>query len=118
MADRQPIGSNVGPHRYRIIVSGRLGKFTREVFEDLCVEYDGPNTGLTGELDQAALYSVLNRLAAFGLELVALSRLDEEPAQTGPARDVPPTKATALQKSAQRAKPQRPARDHLDRLRC
>jgi len=88
----------VGPHRYRIIVSGRLGKFTREVFEDLCVEYDGPNTGLTGELDQAALYSVLNRLAAFGLELVALSRLDEEPAQTGPARDVPPTKATALAK--------------------
>jgi hypothetical protein len=88
----------VGPHRYRIIVSGRLGKFTHEVFEDLCVEYDGPNTGLTGELDQAALYSVLNRLAAFGLELVALSRLDGEPAQTGPARDVPPTKATALAK--------------------
>lgn len=88
----------MGPHRYRIIVSGRLGKFTREVFEDLCVEHDGPNTGLTGELDQAALYGVLNRLATFGLELVALSRLDEESAQTGPARDVPPTKATALAK--------------------
>ena len=77
----------MGPHRYRIIVSGRLGKFTREVFEDLCVEYDGPNTGLTGELDQAALYGVLNRLAAFGLELVALNRLDLEPAETGPDRD-------------------------------
>jgi hypothetical protein len=47
------------------------------VFEDLCVEYDGANTGLTGELDQAALYGVLNRILAFGLELVALSRLDE-----------------------------------------
>ena len=45
----------------------------------LCVEYDGANTGLTGELDQAALYSVLNRILAFGLELVALSRLDDEP---------------------------------------
>ena len=66
------------PHHYRIIVSGRLGKFTREVFEDLCVEYDGMNTGLTGELDQAALYSVLNRIQAFGLELVALNRLDDE----------------------------------------
>ena len=66
-------------HRYRIIVSGRLGKFTREVFEDLCVEHDGPNTGLTGELDQAALYGVLNRIPAFGLELVGLSRLDNEP---------------------------------------
>ena len=72
------IGSNVRPHHYRIIVSGRLGRFTREVFEDLCVEYDGANTGLTGELDQAALYSVLNRILAFGLELVALNRLDDE----------------------------------------
>ena len=67
------------PHRYRIIVSGRLGKLTREVFEDLCAEYDGANTGLTGELDQAALYGVLNRILAFGLELVALNRLDDEP---------------------------------------
>ena len=68
------------PHHYRIIVSGRLGRFTREVFEDLYVEYDydGANTGLTGELDQAALYGVLNRIQAFGLELVALNRLDGE----------------------------------------
>ena len=35
--------------------------------------------GLTGELDQAALYGVLNRILAFGLELVALSRLGDEP---------------------------------------
>jgi hypothetical protein len=69
----------VRPHHYRIIVSGRLGKLTRDVFEDLCVECDGANTGLTGELDQAALYGVLNRIPAFGLELVALSRLDDEP---------------------------------------
>jgi hypothetical protein len=73
-----PKGSTVGHHRYRIIVSGRLGKTTREIFEDLYVEYDGANTGLTGELDQAALYGVLNRIPVFGLELVALSRLDDE----------------------------------------
>jgi hypothetical protein len=73
----------MGPHRYRIIVSGRLGSLTSEVFEDLCIEYDGANTGLTGELDQAALYGVLNRIPAFGLELVGLSRLDSEPAETG-----------------------------------
>ncbi len=64
-------------HRYRIIVSGRLGETTREVFGDLCLEFDGANTGLTGELDQAALYGVLNRIPAFGLELLALSRLDD-----------------------------------------
>jgi hypothetical protein len=65
------------PHRYRIIVSGSLGEIAREIFGDLCVESDGANTGLTGELDQAALYGVLNRIPAFGLELVALSRLDD-----------------------------------------
>jgi len=73
--------TNVGRHCYRIIVSGRLGRITSEVFEDLYVEYDGTNTGLTGEMDQAALYGVLNRIPAFGLELVALSRLNEEPSR-------------------------------------
>ena len=65
------------PHRYRIIVSGRLGEITREVSGDLCLEFDGANTGLTGELDQAALYGVLNRILEFGFELLALNRLDD-----------------------------------------
>jgi len=93
----------VGPHRYRILVSGRLGKFTREVFEDLCVEYDGSNTGLTGELDQAALYGVLNRFQAFGLELVALSRLDEEE-----ARPDPPARCRQLRQLLAKALAKRP----------
>jgi len=67
------------PHRYRIIVSGTLGELTRQVFDDLCVENDGADTGLTGELDQAGLFGVLNRIMDFGLELMALSRLDDEP---------------------------------------
>ena len=70
------------PHRYRIIVSGSLGEIALEIFGDLCVESDGANTGLTGELDQAALYGVLNRIPAFGLELVAVSRLDDQQAET------------------------------------
>ena len=69
----------MGPHRYRVIVSGRLGELSSRVFEGLCVEPNGVNTGLTGELDQAALYGVLNRVQALGLELVALNRLDDEP---------------------------------------
>jgi hypothetical protein len=68
----------VRPHHYRVIVSGRLGDISRGAFEDLCVEPDGANTGLTGELDQAGLFGVLDRIQAFGLELVALSRLDDE----------------------------------------
>ena len=66
------------PHRYRIIVSGTLGELTRHVFDDLCVEPDGADTGLTGDLDQAGLFGVLNRIMDFGLELMAVSRLDDE----------------------------------------
>jgi len=66
-------------HRYRIIVFGTLGELTRQVFDDLRVESDGADTGLTGELDQAGLFGVLNRIRDFGLELMALSRVDGEP---------------------------------------
>jgi len=65
------------PHRYRIIVSGSLGEIALEIFGDLCVESDGANTGLSGELDQAGLFGVLARIMEFGLELVALNRLDD-----------------------------------------
>ena len=74
-------------HRYRILVSGTLGELTRYVFEDLCAESDGADTALTGELDQAGLFGVLNRIMNFGLELIALSRLDDNPAS--PARLTP-----------------------------
>jgi hypothetical protein len=73
----------MGPHHYRIIVSGTLGETTRVVFEDLYVEPVGANTGLTGELDQAGLYGVLDRIQALGLELVAVSRMDGESIDTG-----------------------------------
>ena len=66
------------PHRYRIIVSGRMGELTCQAFDDLRVESNGADTGLTGELDQAGLFGVLNRIMDFGLELMALSRLDDE----------------------------------------
>jgi hypothetical protein len=69
----------MAPHRYQIIVSGTLGDLTREVFDDLCVESNGATTGLSGELDQAGLFGVLYRIMDVGLELVALSRLDDEP---------------------------------------
>ena len=68
----------MGPHRYRIIVSGTLGELTRQAFDDLRVESNGADTGLTGELDQAGLFGVLNRIMEFGLELMALSRIDNE----------------------------------------
>ena len=64
-------------HRYQITILGGLGELGREVFADFKIEYADGRTLLAGDLDQAALYSVLSRILALGLELVALSRLDE-----------------------------------------
>lgn len=61
-------------YRYRITVSGALGEVGREVLADLKIEPDEAATVLTGDLDEAALYGVLNRLLVLGLELVELKR--------------------------------------------
>ena len=70
-------GGAVPTHRYRIVVSGALGKVGRDVFWDLRVEGNGTNTALIGDLDETALYGVLDRILILGLELVELSRLPE-----------------------------------------
>ena len=61
-------------YRYRITVAGALGDAGHEVLADLKIECDGADTILTGDLDEAALYGVLNRLLVLGLELVELKR--------------------------------------------
>ena len=62
-------------HRYRITISGGLGETGREVFEDFRIEPSGTHTVLVGDLDQSALYGVINRIEALGLELIELARL-------------------------------------------
>jgi len=68
----------VRTHRYQITISGGLGTTTREAFSDLRIEPNGINTALIGDLDQAALYGALNRILSLGLELVALTRLNDD----------------------------------------
>ena len=66
-------------HRYRIIVSGRLGEIGCVAFEDLHIEPYGTDTALIGELNQPDLRGVLDRVLGFGLELVGLQlRADKE----------------------------------------
>jgi hypothetical protein len=65
----------VSTHRYRITIVGGLGEIGRGAFADFVIEPDGTDTALTGDLDEAALHGALNRILAFNLELVELSRL-------------------------------------------
>jgi hypothetical protein len=65
----------VHAHRYRIIVCGRLGQVYWEAFSGLQVKPSGAYTTLTGDLDQAALHGVLDRILALALELVEITRL-------------------------------------------
>ena len=62
---------------YEIRVSGKLGVTTLAAFPELTGEQHGSDTVLTGEMrDYAALYGVVARLEALGLELVEMKRLD------------------------------------------
>jgi hypothetical protein len=64
------------PHRYQIIVRGRLGPTMRAAFPALQARTDGDQTVLTGTLaDHAALYGVLAEIEALGLELLEVRRL-------------------------------------------
>ena len=66
-------------HRYRITIAGGLGEIGREAFEDFLIEPNGTNTDLLGDLDEAALYGVLNRILALRFELIELRRLSDKP---------------------------------------
>jgi hypothetical protein len=65
----------VRKYRYRIIIFGGLGETGREAFGDFRIESNGTNTELIGDLDQSGLHGVLNRIQAFGLELMELTRV-------------------------------------------
>jgi hypothetical protein len=61
--------------RYQIRIRGRLGRTARAAFPGLRAQAQGDDTLLTGTLaDQAALYGVLGRIEALGLELIEVRR--------------------------------------------
>ena len=68
------------PQSYEILVRGHLGPTTLAAFEGFRAETRGKDTVLRGVLaDQSALYGVLAQIAALGLELLALRRLNSAP---------------------------------------
>ena len=62
-------------HRYRIIISGRLGEFGQAMFRDFHIETHGQDTALTGDLDQPGLLDALDHIEELGLELIGFACL-------------------------------------------
>ena len=65
--------------RYEIRVVGSIGPAAREAFTDLVVEVEPTSTVLCGDLDQAALHALLDRVRALGLELMDIRQAPDQP---------------------------------------
>lgn len=55
---------------YEIRVTGALGPAAREAFSDVALDVEPLMTVLSGELEQADLHALLDRVRALALELV------------------------------------------------
>ncbi|GIH95723.1 MULTISPECIES: hypothetical protein [Planobispora] len=61
---------------YEIRIRGRVGESFQSLFEGLKVTLNPVETVVRGDdLDQAALYALLERIQTLGLELVEIRRL-------------------------------------------
>ena len=70
---------------YEIRVRGRLSDSLVAAFEGMRASVEPVETVLHGPFeDQAALYGLLDRIQALGLELVEVRRLPAPPADPGP----------------------------------
>jgi hypothetical protein len=77
--------------RYQIRVRGRLGRTMRSAFPALDARAHGDDTVLTGTLaDQPALYGVLARVEALGLDLLEVHRLPDGDGRDSPGEVTPP----------------------------
>ena len=67
------------PVHYQVRVRGRLSKTLLGAFPELRAQVRGSETLLAGQLpDQAALFGVLDRVEALGLELLEVLRTEDQ----------------------------------------
>jgi hypothetical protein len=69
------IGGIVSQVAYEIRIAGKLGPAAQEAFAGLGMDTEPTSTVLSGEMDQAALHGLLDRVRALGLELVDIRRV-------------------------------------------
>jgi hypothetical protein len=63
------------PALYMIRINGHLGATVLSAFPAMAWRLQGPETVLTGLLDQSALYGVLGEVEALGLDLLEVRQL-------------------------------------------
>jgi hypothetical protein len=66
------------PALYTIRINGHLGAMMLSAFPALAPQRHGAETVLTGLLDRSALYAVLARIEALGLDLLEVRLLDRD----------------------------------------
>jgi hypothetical protein len=64
---------------YEIRVVGSLGPAAQEAFAGLSVDVEPTTTVLSGDLDQADLHALLDRVRALGMELVDVRQTPPRP---------------------------------------
>jgi len=64
--------------RYMIRINGHLGAMLLSAFPAMAWERQGPETVLTGMLDQPGLYGILAEIEALGLDLLEVRQLTPE----------------------------------------
>jgi hypothetical protein len=64
--------------RYVIRINGNLGATLLAAFPAMAWQRQGPETVLTGVLDQPGLYGVLAEIEALGLDLLEVRQLNPE----------------------------------------
>jgi hypothetical protein len=67
------------PARYEIRVAGQVDEMAVRVFAGLDISTRDAVTIITGELDQAALHGVLERIRLLGLDLLEARRVRRLP---------------------------------------
>ena len=76
--------------RYRVVVRGRLGEHTADVFGHLEVDPRPGQTSLTGNFaDQAQLHGLLDHLRDLGIQLISVNPVDAGVSQTARAAGRP-----------------------------
>jgi hypothetical protein len=70
--------------RYMIRINGHLGATLLSALPPMAWERQGPETVLTGVLDQPGLYGVLAEIEALGLDLLEVRQLAPEASAPAP----------------------------------